>query len=178
MAELDFTALNKLAYKGFDTVEEKEQKDALIEQGFTIAEADTDNPFLQASDTAPQMASEPPIASEPINPSPTSKKAVQGNIEAFSSASGTRKYKALYRAAHDYHKRHYPPTVDRAYWEAHIAGADDAPQAELDYWEEASSDMCSTSNAFDNDPFLVGLLVAVYEELEREYNKLRGYNKT
>ena len=62
MAELDFTALNKLAYRGFETVEEQEQKDALIEQGFTIAE-DKDNPFLKDAPTASQTALEPPQAS-------------------------------------------------------------------------------------------------------------------
>lgn len=178
MAELDFTALNKLAYRGFETVEEQEQKDALIEQGFSLVEADKDNPFLQASSTASQTASEPPIASALTKPSTTPQKASQGKIEAFTNASGTRNYKALYRAAHDYHKRHNPPTVDRAYWETHTAGEDEPPQAELDYWEEAATDVSATANAYNNDPFLIGLLVAVYEELEREYQSLRGYNKT
>lgn len=63
MAELDFTALNKLAYRGFETVEEQEQKDALIEQGFSLVEADKDNPFLKDTPTAPQTALEPPRAS-------------------------------------------------------------------------------------------------------------------
>lgn len=178
MAELDFTALNKLAYRGFETLEEQEKKDALIEQGFTIAEADKDNPFLQASSTASQTASEPPLASALIKPSSTPQKASQGKIEAFTDNSGTRNYKALYRAAHDYHKRHNPPIVDRAYWETHTAGEDEPPQAELDYWEEAATDVSATANAYNNDPFLIGLLVAVYEELEREYQSLRGYNKT
>lgn len=174
MAELDFTALNKLAYRGFETVEEQEKKDALIEQGFTIAEADKGNPFLQASSTA----SDPPLASSLIKPSTTPQKASQGKIEAFTDTSGTRNYKALYRAAHDYHKRHNPPTVDRAYWETHTAGEDEPPQAELDYWEEAATDVSATANAYNNDPFLIGLLVVIYEELEREYQSLRGYSKT
>lgn len=63
MAELDFTALNKLAYRGFETVEEQEQKDKLIDQGFSFIEADRDNPFLQASSMASQAAAEPPQAS-------------------------------------------------------------------------------------------------------------------
>ena len=36
MAELDFSALNKIAYRGFETEEEREAKDALTAQGFTI----------------------------------------------------------------------------------------------------------------------------------------------
>lgn len=177
MAELDFTALNKLAYRGFETVEEQEQKDALIEQGFSLVEADKDNPFLKDTPTAPQTALEPPRASALIKPSTTPQRASQGKIEAFTDVSGTRNYKALYRAAHDYHKRHNPPTVDREYWRTHIAGEDVPPQVELDYWEEAATDISATANAYNNDPFLTGLLVAIYDELGREYDALRGYNK-
>lgn len=173
MAELDFTALNKLAYRGFETVEEQEQKDKLIDQGFSFIEADRDNPFLQASSMAYQAAAEPPQASALTKPSTTPQKASQGKIEAFTNASGTRNYKALYRAAHDYHKRHNPPTVDRAYWETHKAGEDEAPRVELDYWEDVCNDISATANAYNNDPFLIGLLATVFEELEREYQSLR-----
>jgi hypothetical protein len=178
VAELDFTALNKLAYRGFETEEEQEKKDALIEQGFSLVEADKDNPFLKDAPTASQTALEPPQASALSNSTSAPKNASQGKIEAFTDVSGKRNYNALYRAAHDYHKRHSPPIVDRAYWETHIAGEDEPPQAELDYWEEAATDIAATANAYSNDPFLNGLLVAVYEELEREYQSLRGYNKT
>ena len=174
MAELDFTALNKLAYKGFETAEEQGEKDALIEQGFTIAE-DEDNPFLKAAPTAPQTALEPPQASALTKPSSTPGSASQGKKEAFMSASGTRDYKTLYRAAHDFHKRHNPPVVEREYWETHIAGEDEPPQAEVDYWTEAATDVSTTAKAYNNDPFLTGLLMAIYEELEREYQTLRDY---
>ena len=171
MAELDFSALNKLAYRGFETAEEQEQKDVMTAQGFTLVEEE-ENPFLQASGTA----SEPPQASAQTKPT-TPRKAAQGRAETFMSASGTRNYKALYRAAHDYHIQHAPPVVDRAYWETHTAGKDEPPQAELDYWAEAAADVSATARAFGNDPFLIGLLVAVYEELEREYQDLNGYSK-
>lgn len=178
MAELDFTALNKLAYRGFETVEEQEQKDALIEQGFTIAEADKDNPFLQASSTASQTASEPPKASALIKPSTTPENASEGLKKAFTDVSGKRNYKTLYRAAHDFHLRHHPPTADREYWRTHKAGEDDTPQAEVDYWTETAKDMAETARAYNNDPFLSALLEACYTELEREYQSLRGYSKT
>lgn len=55
MAKLDFTALNKIAYRGFETAEEQEQKDALIEQGFTIVE-DEQLPF---DEPQPSTAEEP-----------------------------------------------------------------------------------------------------------------------
>lgn len=173
MAELDFTALNKLAYRGFETEEEQEKKDALIEQGFSLVEADKDNPFLKDAPTASQTALEPPQASALSISTSTPKSASEGKIEAFTNASGTRNYKALYRAAHDYHKRHNPPTVDRAYWETHKAGEDEAPRVELDYWEDVCNDISATANAYNNDPFLIGLLATVFEELEREYQSLR-----
>ena len=40
MAELDFTALNKLAYRGFETEEEQAQKDKYIEQGCIFIEGE------------------------------------------------------------------------------------------------------------------------------------------
>lgn len=86
MAELDFTALSKLAYRGFETVEEQEKKDALIEQGFTIAEDDKDNPFLKDAPTASQTALEPPPASALTKPSTTPENASEGRIEAVMSA--------------------------------------------------------------------------------------------
>lgn len=55
MAKLDFTALNKIAYRGFETAEEQEQKDTLIEQGFTIVE-DEQLPF---DEPQPSTAEEP-----------------------------------------------------------------------------------------------------------------------
>lgn len=70
------------------------------------------------------------------------------------SVSGTRNYKTLYRVAHDFHKRHAPPTL------------------EAGYWETTADDMTAIANAHDNDPFLIDLLTAIYEELEREYKLL------
>lgn len=43
---LDFSKLDKLAYRDFDTPEAQQTKDDLIEQGFTIVE-DKANPFIR-----------------------------------------------------------------------------------------------------------------------------------
>lgn len=171
MAELDFTALNKLSYKGFETAEAQAEKDALIDQGFTIIE-DKDNPFLQAPETAsaPQTAA---IETATKETSATPDTALKGHPEASEKASGTRNYKAMYRAAHDYHMRHNPPVVDREYWRTHKAGVDEPPQAEEAYWSEAVIDMDSTLRAHNGDPFLKGLLFAIHDEIEREYKALR-----
>lgn len=173
MAELDFSALNKLAYRGFETEAERKDKDALIERGFTIDEADKDNPFLQAS-TASQTATEPPQASALRKSTSASQQAVKRKIEAFTNASGARDYNALYRAAHDYHKRHNPPMVDREYWKTHTANIDDTPQSELDYWDAVTDDLTATMTAHKGDLFLQALLIAVMDELDREYKALRG----
>lgn len=161
---LDFTALNRIAYRGFDTVEEQEQKDALIDQGFTIVD-NAENPFLQAAEKG----------SEPL-PSSTStapKRSSDRKAEALARASDGSDYKKLYRVAHDYHQRHNPPIVDREYWQTHTLGVDDSPPAELEYWDEAARDIAETASAYGNDPFLTGLLTAVYGELEREFISIR-----
>lgn len=79
----------------------------------------------------------------------------------------------MYRAACDFHERNNPPTVDIEYWKSHSPGIDETPQAELDYWEKAVEDMTATANSLQQDPFLTGPLVAIFEELEREYKALR-----
>lgn len=165
---LDFTPLTRIAYRGFETAEAQEQKDQLIEQGYIIVD-DAEDPFLKASEKASDTLSALSFTDTTDAP----KQALKRKTEAFMNASGTRNYKALYRAALDYHKRHSPPTVDSAYWQTHIAGENDPPEAELQYWEKAANDASATASAHDNDPFLIGLLLAVYDELEREYNALR-----
>lgn len=84
-----------------------------------------------------------------------------------------RDYRAMYRKAFEYHKRHNPPTVDIEYWKSHSPGIDEAPPVELDYWEKAIEDMAATADSIQQDPFLTNLLVAIFEELEKEYKALR-----
>ena len=146
--QIDFTGLNKLAYQGFE--EYPEERDSLLEAGYTVV--DEPVPFeAQASAPKQPSASAPPL----------------------SDPSGSRDYKRLYRMAFDFHQRHNPPTVDREYWRVRIPGVDDTPEAELRYWEEAAKDLSETASAGKGDPFLQALLVAVYEELERQYKALR-----
>lgn len=152
---LDFSKLDRLAYRGFEGAEARELRDTLIEQGYTIVEG-AETPF--DSDT-PQGAN---ISTAP-NTSPLKRK-----LEPFTGMNTGKDYRALYRAACNYHERHNPPKVDSEYWKSHTPGEDETPQAELDYWEEAAISVSETAAAY-NDPFLTGLLLAVYDELEREY---------
>lgn len=134
---LDFSGINKIAYKGFE--EQPEERDSLLEAGYTIV--DTPTPF-EAQPSAPPD-------------------------------TGGRDYKRLYRIAFDFQQRHNPPTVNREYWHIRIPGVDDTPEEECKYWEEVAKDAGATSAAAENDPFLMDLLTAIMEELEREYKRLR-----
>lgn len=139
--ELDFSKLDKLPYRGFETAEAREAKDALIEQGFRVVE-DVENPF-----TTPTEAPKAPL-------SPSAGAAPRRPLKPLTGLDPRRNYRAMYRAVCDFHERHNPPTL------------------EGDYWSETADDMTETANRFDNDPFLTGLLLAVFEELEREYKSL------
>lgn len=74
-------------------------------------------------------------------------------IEPFRAVDGDRDYLAMYRAVCDFHKKHSPPRLD------------DAEK----YWAETATDAEEVAQRFKGDPFLNGLLLTVYEELEREY---------
>lgn len=144
--ELDFSKLDKIAYRGFATEESKQMKDELVEQGFTIVE-DATTPFeapppLQANETtgAEQSHSE-------------------RKLKPFTGIVQSRNYRAMYRAACNYHEKYTPPVV----------GEDNG----LTYWAAAAEEIGTISKAFNNDPFMIDLLSAVYSELEREYKLLR-----
>lgn len=100
--------------------------------------------------------------------------ALQGEIKPFVGNAAARDYRAMYRAAYEYHMQHSPPQADRAYWQTHIPGVDATPQLDHEYWDKAAQDVCEVSAHFENDPFIMDLLTSIYSELEREYEKARG----
>jgi len=61
---------------------------------------------------------------------------------------------AIYKAVQAYHVRHIPPQ--------------DTPG----YWEWAISDLQTVASLHDRNPLIVGLLGAVFDELEREYKHM------
>lgn len=158
--ELDFSKLENISYRGFDGAKARAEKDALIEQGFTVIEGAT-TPF------------DAPTAQGAYTPTLPPKSPLKRQLRPFTGIDKSRNYRAMYRAACDFHERHNPPTVDGEYWRTHKPGEDEAPQAELDYWEAVCDDMTATANSLQQDPFLIGLLIAIFEELEREYKALR-----
>lgn len=158
--ELDFSKLENIAYRGFEGAEARAEKDKLIEQGFTVIE-DATTPF------------DAPPAQGPDTSTLPSKSPKKRQLRPFTGMDKSRNYRAMYRAACDFHEAHNPPTVDREYWRTHTPGEDETPQAELDYWEAVCDDMTATANSLQQDPFLTGLLIAIFEELEREYKALK-----
>lgn len=85
-----------------------------------------------------------------------------------------RDYRAMCRAAFEYHDRHNPPRIDRKYWQTHTPGVDETPQSELDYWEQTAHDIQAEAERHGRDPFFVSLLEAVHAELAREYERERN----
>lgn len=55
-----------------------------------------------------------------------------------------------YRIAYDFHEQHQPASM--------------TPQ----YWDATAADLSATAERHRNDPFLLDLLAAVYDQLERE----------
>ena len=161
MAGIDFSMLERIAYRDADTPEKQKERDSLLQAGYLFVDS-PENPF-----TAPQP-------SAPPESPPPQRKASGSQREAFTDHSGGRDYNNLYRVAHDYHRKHSPPVVEREYWKTHTPGLDDTPETELVYWAEAAKDMRETASAGSNDPFLMGLLTAVYGEIEREYKRIRN----
>lgn len=159
--ELDFSKLEDIAYRGFVGAKTRAEKDALIEQGFTIVEG-AKTPF------------KPSPPQEVISSTPSPESPLKRKLEPFTGIDKSRNYRAMYRAACDFHERNNPPTVDLVYWRAHTLGKEDeTPQMELDYWEKVVEDMTATANKFQQDPFLTGLLVVIFNELEREYKAMQ-----
>ena len=105
----------------------------------------------------PLTAHDAQRAGEPTaQPTPTLKRP----LKPFTALDSSRNYRAMYRAACDFHERHNPPTLDSS------GGAD--------YWTAVTEDMTETAGRFDGDLFITGLLIAIFEELEREYRQLQG----
>lgn len=68
-------------------------------------------------------------------------------------------YAKAYRAAFDYQKRWMPCPSD------------------LEEWEAAAREAAAIANQGGNDPFLLDILVSVYNELERKYKERTDQGK-
>lgn len=145
----------------------------LIQAGFTVVDP-PENPFVQ-----PRAASQPIQNAEPEPIRQPDARRITETRPAqqpggFTDHTGARSYKRMYRLAHDFHQRHSPPSVSRGYWLTHTPGTDEQPPEEVAYWADAAQDMGQTCAAGGGDPFLGALLLAIYAELEREYEAMRA----
>lgn len=148
---LDFSKLDKLAYRDFDTPEAQQTKDDLIEKGFTIVE-DKANPFIGPE--AAQRPPEPPQGANPTPPPPSATRPSKGAPRLFKSVTGLD-YRAFYGDLYRWHERYTAQVLQDA----------DAWTAAADAWTQ----LADTYNAEAN-PYVQQVLLSVYEELEREYN--------
>lgn len=148
---LDFSKLDKLAYRNFDTPEARQTKDDLIEQGFTIVE-DKDNPFTGPE--AAQRPPEPPQETRPTHTPPSATRPSKGQSKPFKSVTGLD-YRAFYGDLYRWHERYTAQVLQNA----------NAWTAANNAWAQ----LCERYNAEAN-PYVQQVLVSVHEELEREYN--------
>ena len=88
------------------------------------------------------------------------KPALKGQIKPFTDVCSSKDYRAIYRAVFDFHERHNPPELD-------LTGEPGG------YWWTASEELMQLAEQFGNDKFANALLLAVFDELEREYKILR-----
>lgn len=87
---------------------------------------------------------------------PMPEKPSTGRTERLTSIDGKRDYNAMYRATHEFHKRHTPPRPDES------------------YWQKVADDMTAVAKRFNSDPFVISLLISVFDELERECTQSQG----
>lgn len=104
---------------------------------------------------------------------PSTEPALKREIRPFTGIDEKRDYRAMYRAAFMFHEKYNPPQIDLDYWRTYTPGETEAPRIDLVYWEKVTGELCEVSNRFGNDSFMKDLLVAVYEELEREYKAMQ-----
>lgn len=149
--ELDFSKLEDISYRGF---KDKAEKDKLTDQGYYIV----DDPYTP-------FKTPPAQGDTNIPPAPERRENRPSDFQ--------NTYGKMYRTAFNFHKEHFPPPVDQKYWSNHAAGQDELPGIELAYWEKTSTDIAEAANRNGNDPFLMGLLTAVMEDLGREYERRR-----
>ena len=89
------------------------------------------------------------------------KNANTGQIKPFQSIDGKQDYRAMFAAAYKFHEKNNPPEAD----ETGEPGG---------YWWRVSEEMTQLAQKYNNSDFMNALLLAVFGELEREYNHLQA----
>lgn len=89
-------------------------------------------------------------------------------LAPFTGIDSSRNYRAMYRAVCNFHEKHNPQK-----WRGLSFGQTDDNEPDCSYWGRATDEMGAIALQFDNDPFVTGLLLAVWDELEREYQQMK-----
>lgn len=110
---------------------------------------------------------------EPTNTFTESESLSERKYGAFTGIYEDLAYPAMYRKAFEFHEAHNPPTVDRRYWQTHSPDEDEIAPAEIEYWEKYGRDTMAACNDFAGDPFFIGLMAAIGQELTRVYKAAR-----
>lgn len=130
----------------------------------------------QAAESHPERAQQPAEALDAQATQDTAQgteSALKGQLQPFRGIDEKRDYRAMYRAAFMFHEKYSPPQIDLDYWRACTTDEAEAPRTDLDYWDKVTGELCEVSSRFNNDRFMKDLLIAIYNELEREYKAMR-----
>ena len=95
----------------------------------------------------------PPPAPEATNGKPVDTSALQRLVEP-PRADDSKRYKEVFRDAFNFLSKYSPPTLSPT------------------YWDEAATTFAELGEKYGDDKLAASILVAVYEELERSYQKL------
>ena len=107
----------------------------------------------QPAQTA-QESPQQPTAAPGGNTTPEAQNAQKRPLKPFTALDGSN-YRAAYRAVCEFHERHNPPRLD-----------DDGGES---YWNTVTEDMGEIAERFNQDPFIIEMLIAVFGELERQF---------
>ena len=100
-----------------------------------------------------------PLANGQENkPAPAAETGVKRQTTPFTGADGSRDYRAIYADIFKFHEAHNPPDI------SDTSGDPDG------YWWTVGIELTQLSKKYGGDEFANNLLMAVFTELEREYN--------
>lgn len=91
-------------------------------------------------------------------------------LAPFTGMDSSRNYRAMYRAACNFHEKHNPTQ-----WNGLVFGATPENEPDCSYWGAVVDEMQQIATQFDNDPFITAMLLAIFDELEREYHLIADH---
>lgn len=87
--------------------------------------------------------------------------ALKGQIKPFQSVDGKQDYRAMFADVYKFHEKFNPPDA-----------ADTGEKG--GYWWTASEELTQLAGKYPGSEFFTKLLLTVFEELEREYKRIKA----